>query len=58
MSDMTALLVAVMAFAMAAAARLTDGTETHAAESEPRHSMSLSDRDSGGRSVAGRRDHP
>src|SRR5207245_7119626 len=33
MSDMTALLVAVMAFAVAAAARLADRTETHSAES-------------------------
>jgi len=29
MSDMTAVLVAVMAFAVAAAARLADRTETH-----------------------------
>jgi hypothetical protein len=57
MSDMTALLVAVMAFAVAAAARLADGTETHSPESEPRHSMSLSDRDSGWRSIARRADH-
>ncbi len=58
MSDMTAVLVAVMAFAVAAAARFADRTETHSAESEPRHSTSLSDRDSGRRSVAGRGDHP
>jgi len=58
MSDMTAVLVAVMAFAMAAAARLADRTETHSPESEPRHSMSLVDQDSGRRSVARRGDHP
>ncbi len=58
MSNMTAMLVAVMAFAVAAAARLTDGTETHSPESEPRHSMSLSDRDPRWRSVARRDDHP
>jgi hypothetical protein len=46
MSDMTALLVAVMAFAVAAAARLAE-----------RHSVSLSDRDSGGRSIARRGEH-
>jgi len=57
MSDMTAVVIAVMAFAVATAARLTDGTEAHAPESEPRHSMSLGDRDSGRRSVAGRADH-
>jgi hypothetical protein len=57
MSDMTAVLVAVMAFAMAAAARLTEGTETHSPESEPRHSMSLRDRDSRWRSVPRRDDH-
>ena len=50
MSDMTAVLVAVMAFAVAAAARLTEGFETHSPEPEPRHSMSLGDRD-------GRDDH-
>jgi len=58
MSDMTAVLVAVMAFAVAAAARLSDGTETDSPESEPRRSMSLSDRDSGYGSVAKRGDHP
>jgi hypothetical protein len=58
MSDMTAVIVAVMAFAVAAAARLADGTETHSPESEPRHSMLPSDRDSGRRSVARRGDHP
>jgi hypothetical protein len=47
MSDMTALLVAVMAFAVAAAARLAEGTETHSP-----------DQDSGRRSVARRGDHP
>jgi hypothetical protein len=57
MSDMTAALVAVMAFAMAAAARLTEGTEAHSPESEPRHSMSLGDRDSRWSSVARRDDH-
>ena len=58
MSDMTAIVVAVMAFAVAAAARLADRMETHTPESELRHSTSLSDRDSGSRSVAGRGDHP
>jgi len=58
MSDMTAVLVAVMAFAVAAAARLSDGKETDSPESEPRRSMSLSDRDSGYGSVAKRGDHP
>jgi hypothetical protein len=58
MSDMTAIVVAIMAFAVAAAARLADGTETHSPESEPRHSMSLVDQDSGRRSVARRGDHP
>jgi hypothetical protein len=58
MSDMTAVLVAAMAFAVAAAARLADRTETHSPESEPRHSTSLGDRNSGCRSVAGRGDHP
>jgi hypothetical protein len=42
---MTAVLVAVMAFAVAAAARLADRTETHSPQSEPRHSMSPSDRE-------------
>jgi len=57
MSDLTAMLVAVMAFAVAAAARLTDGTETHSPESEPRHAMSLRDRDSRWRTVARRDDY-
>ena len=57
MSDMTALLVAVMAFTVAAAARLTEGMETHSPEPEPRHSKSLGDRDSRWGSVAGRDDH-
>ena len=57
MSDMTAVLVAVMAFAVAAAARLAEGTETRSPESEPRHSVSLSDRDSGGRSIPRRGEH-
>ncbi len=56
MSDMTAVLVAVMAFSVAAGARLADRRETHSQKSEPRHSASLSDRDSGRRSVAGRDD--
>jgi hypothetical protein len=56
MSDMTAVLVAVMAFAVAAAARLTEGTETRSPESEPRHSMSLGDRDPRWRSVIRRDD--
>jgi len=54
---MTAVLVAVMAFAVAAAARLTEGMETHSPEPEPRHSMPLSDRDSRWGSVDGRDDH-
>jgi hypothetical protein len=58
MSDMTAVLVAVMAFAVAVAARLADGTETHPPESGPRHSTSPVDQDSGRRSVARRGDHP
>ena len=58
MSDMTAVLVAVMAFAVAAAARLADRMETHTPDSELRHSTSLSDRDSECRSVARRGDHP
>jgi hypothetical protein len=58
MSNMTALLVAVMAFAVAAAARLADGTETRSPKSGQRHSMSLVDQDSGRRSVARRGDHP
>jgi hypothetical protein len=58
MSDMTAVLVAVVAFAVAAAARLTEGTEPHSPASEPRHSMSLVDQDSERRSVARRGDHP
>jgi len=57
MSDLTAVIVAVMAFAVAAAARLADGTETHSPESEPRRSMSPSDRDSGYRSVVRQEDH-
>jgi hypothetical protein len=57
MSDMTALLVAVMAFAVAAAARLAEGTEAHSPEPEPRLSESLSDRDSRCRSIARRGDH-
>jgi hypothetical protein len=56
MSDMTAVIVAVMAFAVAAAARLADGT--HSPESGPRHSTSPVDQDSGRRSVARRGDHP
>jgi len=58
MSDTTAVLVAVMAFAVAAAARLADRTETHPPEPGPRHSMSLVDQDSGRRSVARRGDDP
>ena len=58
MSDLTAVIVAVMAFAVAAAARVADGTETHSPESEPRHSKSLVDQDSGRRSVARGGDHP
>ena len=52
MSDMTAMLVAVVTFAIATAARLTDGTETHSPESETRPSTSPSGRDSGCRLVA------
>ena len=58
MSDMTAVLVAVMAFAMAAATRLGDGTETNPPEAEPRRSMALSDRHQGRRSVITQGDEP
>jgi hypothetical protein len=58
MSGTTAALVAVVAFALAAAARLTEGTETHSPESGPRHSTSLGDQDSERRSVSRRGDHP
>ena len=44
MSDMTAVLRAVMAFAMAAAARLADGTDTNSPEAKPRRSTVRSDR--------------
>ena len=58
MSDMNAALGAVVAFAVAVAARLAGGTETHSAESGPRHSTSFVDQDSGRPSVAKRGDHP
>jgi hypothetical protein len=58
MSDMTAVLVAVVAFAMAAAARLGDGTETNSPEAEPRRSMAGSDRQPGHRSVVTQGDEP
>jgi len=58
MSDMTAMLVAVVGFAVAAAARLADGAEIHSPESGRRHSMSLVDQDSERRSIARRGDHP
>ena len=58
MSDMAAALVAVVAFAVAVAARLAGGTETHSPESGPRHPTSLVDQDSGRPSVARRGDHP
>ena len=54
---MTAVLVAVMTFAVAAAARLTEGIDTHSPDPEPRHSMSLSERDSTSGSVARRDEH-
>ena len=58
MSDMTAVLVAVVAFAMAAAARLGDGTETNSPEAEPRRSIAGSDRQPGRRSVVTEGDEP
>jgi hypothetical protein len=58
MSDMTAVLVAVVAFTMAAAARLGDGTETNPPEAEPRRSMAGSDRQPGHRSVVTEGDEP
>jgi hypothetical protein len=58
MSDMTAVLVAVVAFAMAAAARLGDGTETNSPEAEPRRSMAGSDRQPGHRPVVTEGDEP
>ncbi len=58
MSDMTAVLVAVVAFAMAAAARLGDGTETHSPAAEPRRSMAGSERQPGHRSVVTEGDEP
>jgi hypothetical protein len=58
MSDMTAVLVAVVAFGMAAAARLGDGTETNSPEAEPRRSMAGSDRQPGHRSVVTEGDEP
>jgi hypothetical protein len=53
MSDMTAGLVAVVAFAMAAAARLGHGTETNPPKAEPR-----SDRQPGHRSLVREGDEP
>ena len=44
MSGMTALLAAVVAFVMAAAARLADGRETNSPDAEPRRPMAPSDR--------------
>jgi hypothetical protein len=58
MSDMTAVLVAVVAFTMAAAARLSHGTETNSPEAEPRRSMAGSDRQPGHRSVVTEGDEP
>jgi hypothetical protein len=58
MSDMTAVLVAVVAFAMAAAARLGDGTETNSPGAEPRRSIARSDRRPGRRSVVMQGDEP
>jgi len=58
MSDMTAVLVAVVAFGMAAAARLGDGTETNPPKAEPRRSMAGSDRQPGHRSVVTEGDEP
>ena len=55
---MTAALVAVMAFAIAAGARLGDGTETNSPEAEPRRSMAGSDRQPGHRSVVTEGDEP
>lgn len=58
MSDMTAVLVAVVAFTMAAAARLGHGTEPNSPEAEPRRSMAGSDRQPGHRSVVTEGDEP
>jgi hypothetical protein len=58
MSDMTAVLVAVMSLAMAAAARLGTGTETNSPEAEPRRSMARSDQGPGRRSVITQGDEP
>ena len=58
MSEMAAVLVAVMAFAVAAAARLGEGTETDTPEAQPRQSMVLRDRHPAGRSVVTQGDEP
>jgi len=58
MSDMTAVLVAVVAFTMAAAARLGHGTETNSPEAEPRRSMAGGERQPGHRSVVTEGDEP
>ena len=58
MSDMTAVLVAVVAFAMAAAARLGHGSATNSPEAEPRRSMAGSHRQPGHRSVVTEGDEP
>jgi len=58
MSDMTAVLVAVMSLAMGAAARLGGGTETDSPEAEPRRSIARSDPHPGRRSVVTEGDEP
>ena len=58
MSDMTAVLVAVVAFAMGAAARLGDGTVTNSPEAEQRRSMAGSHRQPGHRSGLTEGDEP
>jgi len=58
MSDMTAVLVAVVAFGMAAAARLGDAMGTNSPEAEPRRSIARSDRHPGRPSVVTEGDEP
>ena len=55
---MTALVVAVMAFAVAAAARLGEGTETDTPEAKPRRSMARRDRHPGRRSIGTQSEEP
>jgi hypothetical protein len=51
MSDLTAVLVAVVSLAMAAGARLGGGAETNSPEAEPPRSMTRRDTYPGRRSV-------